>query len=116
MSAAPNFTTDDLGEILTIPQAARRARWKRQRMHAHLTKLNRELGGMLLVNVSHGEKRPRWTVSVKALKLVHPQWFQDPESLQRQLDELREEQTETELRVVRLEKRMGLVEVRVGTA
>lgn len=108
------FSTNELGEIITIPEAARRAGWSRWRMRTHLVRLNEELGGLLLVDVSHGKERPRWTVSVAALKLVHPQWFQNPESLQQQLDELRDEHTETRLRVVRLEKRVVAVEARAS--
>lgn len=110
MIAAPatgvGFATSDLGKILTIPQAARLAGWSRWRMAEHLLRLNAELGGLLLANVSHGKKRPRWTVSVSALKLVHPQWFQDPESLQRQIEAVSEEVSEIRLRVVRVEKKV----------
>lgn len=103
-TATADFATNELGEILSIAEAARRAKWARRRMWRHLIALNRELGGLLLVNVARGKIRPRWTVSVAALKLVHPQWFQDPDGLQHQLDALRDESRETRIRVARLER------------
>jgi molybdenum-dependent DNA-binding transcriptional regulator ModE len=100
------FATNTLGKILTIPQAAKLAGWSRHRMFRHLTRMNTELGNMLLANVSRGTKGTRWTVSVSALKLVHPQWFQDPESLQRQIEAVDEEVSELRLRLVRMEKKL----------
>lgn len=78
-------------EVLTIPQVAQRARWKRKRMWRHLIAANRELGGLLLVNMGRTGGRPRWVVTLAALKALHPQWFFDPESMQARIDVLEEE-------------------------
>jgi hypothetical protein len=102
--SASAFATGGLTEILTIPEVAKRAGWSRWRMAKHLKRLNAELGGLLLVNIAHGEDRPRWTISLGALKLAHPQWFQDPESLQRQIDDLSEREAELRLRLHQAEK------------
>jgi molybdenum-dependent DNA-binding transcriptional regulator ModE len=108
------MATHELGRIMTIPQAAKRAGWSRWRMRRYLVTLNRQLNGMLLVNISRGQTKPIWTVSVAALRLVHPQWFQDPESLQRQVDDLREEQAQIRSRVGRLERNVGAHELRLA--
>lgn len=76
-----------LGPVLTIPQVAKLAGWSYDRMLAHLLALNRDTGGMLLVNVGRGANRPRWTVTLKALQSVSPQWFQDPEELRAILED-----------------------------
>lgn len=80
------------------------AGWTRARMRRHLIARNRELGGTLLVNVGRGTERPRWTVTISALQAVSPQWFHDPETIQRELDELREQNEELMWRVTRLER------------
>lgn len=79
--------TPTLGPVLTIPQVAKLAGWSYDRMLAHLLSLNRETGGILLVNVGRGKDRPRWTVTLKALQSVSPQWFQDPEELRAILED-----------------------------
>lgn len=109
------FASNELGRILTIPQAAQAAGWSRSRMWKHLVRLNKELNGMLLVNKAHGRGlRARWTVSIAALRVVHPQWFQDPDSLQRQVDDLREEQAHIRTRIGRLERNVGSHEMRLA--
>jgi len=76
-----------LGAVLTIPQVAKLAGWSYDRMLAHLLALNRETGGLLLVNVGRGKERPRWTITLQALQSVSPQWFQDPEEVRAILDD-----------------------------
>ncbi len=102
--SAPSLVTGELTEILTPPQVAKRAGWSRKRMWAYLVELNRRYDGLLLVNVSQGKKRPRWTVSMQSLKLLNAPWFQDPESLQRQIDEHGAKLVELEARLVSAEK------------
>jgi hypothetical protein len=68
--------------VLTIPQVARQFGWNRHRMARHLHRANDRLGGRLLYNMGQGTTRPRWTVSVPALKSLSPQWFLDPEEMQ----------------------------------
>lgn len=83
-------------------------------MRRHLLAKNRELEGALLVNVSRGAKRPRWTVTLSALQAIAPQWFNDPESFQRQVDELREENDDLRWRVTRLEKLVEMQTERIA--
>lgn len=90
-SSTPPGKAASLTTVFTIPQVAKMAGWSRSRMTRHLCALNRELGGMLLRNVSRGTQKPRWTVTLAALQSVAPQWFHDPESLQRQLDDQAEQ-------------------------
>lgn len=82
-----------LAKVLTIPEVAELAGWTRERMWRHLKAVNTDLGGMLLRNTSRGDRRPRWTISISALKAIAPQWFQDAEAI--------------ETRIVALESRMG---------
>jgi hypothetical protein len=46
-------------------------------MLRHLLRLDRRNGGMLLVNIV-GAARPRWTVTLGALRRLAPQWFVIP--------------------------------------
>lgn len=57
-------------------------------MRAHLVALNEEMHGMLLRNVSRGNQRPRWTITLRALQSVSPQWFLDRETIIQRLEEL----------------------------
>lgn len=88
-------TPDDdelkLDPILRIQQVAKLAGWSVSRMRRFLIAKNVELGGQLLVNVGRGSSRPRWTVTLRALRALAPQWFVDPESTQRQIDWLAEQ-------------------------
>lgn len=86
MSAPPK-----LGTVLTIPQVAKLAGWSDDRMERHLKALNRELGGLLLRNVSRGTVRPRWTVTLEALQRVAPEWFEDAETLRSRVESLEAE-------------------------
>lgn len=78
-AVAPNRGYISLTHVLSIPQVARLAGWRRERMFKHLMRHNRRMGGGLLFNAGNGSKRPRWTVSVGALKNLHREWFSDPE-------------------------------------
>ena len=66
----------DLGEVLTVAQLARRIGWSYDRMLNHLAAVNARTDGKLLRNVSRGTQRPRWTLTLGALKATHPEWFQ----------------------------------------
>lgn len=85
MSAQPQ-----LDKVLTIPEVAAIAGWDRRRMLRHLLKVDAEIGGMLLRNVG-SKAKPRWTVTLRALRGVAPQWFTDPESLMARLEALESE-------------------------
>lgn len=90
-----------LQQILTIPQAARMFKITRSRMHRILTTANEQLDGMLLKNIGT-KTRPRWTVTLGALKQIAPEWFRDPESLQREQERQEEEITALQKEVVHL--------------
>src|SRR5689334_3311650 len=98
----------ELGPVLTIPQVAKLAGWSYDRMLAHLLALNRECGGTILRNVGRGKARPRWTITLKALQAVSPQWFQDPEELRAVLEDhakrLKRVEAIVELHTLRLSK------------
>lgn len=79
-----------LDKVLTIPEVAAIAGWNRRRMFRHLTRVNRELGGMLLRNIGT-ESKPRWTVTLAALQRVAPEWFVEPEAVQARLEALERE-------------------------
>jgi hypothetical protein len=79
-----------LDKVLTIPEVAAIAGWNRRRMFRHLTRVNREVGGMLLRNIGT-ERHPRWTVTLGALKQIAPQWFTDPETVQARIEALEAE-------------------------
>lgn len=83
-------TIADPERILTISEVAALAGWNRRRMFRHLTTVNRDLGGMLLRNVGTGS-RPRWTVSLSALRRVAPEWFVDRDAVNVRLEELERE-------------------------
>lgn len=76
-----------LDKVLTIPEVAAIAGWHRRRMLRHLLRLNQELGGMLLHNVGT-RKKPRWTITLRALRAVAPAWFLDAEALHSRLEEV----------------------------
>lgn len=98
----------ELDHVLSIAQVARLAGWSYDRMLAHLLHLNRETGGMLLVNVGRGKERPRWTITLSALQTVSPQWFQDPEEVKTILNDygrrLRRLENIQELHTMKLSK------------
>lgn len=93
-------------EVLSIPQAARLFRMTRSRMSRFLMSRHRALNGGLLVDMGRGALRPRWTVTLRALKAVAPQWFLDPESLQRQIDWLKSEVDEVRGQVIHFDRRL----------
>lgn len=76
-----------LDKVLTIPEVAAIAGWQRRRMLRHLLRLNSEVGGMLLHNIGT-KARPRWTVTLAAMKAVAPAWFSDDESVATRLEAL----------------------------
>lgn len=82
--------------IYTIPFVAKMFDWNRWRMERYLKRANERMGGMLLKNVGEGTSRPRWTVSISALKSLNPQWFLDPEEVQCRFAFLEEHAKETE--------------------
>jgi len=97
-----------LGTVFTIPQVAKMAGWTTTRMRRHLLAKHRELDGGLLRNVSRGTRRPRWTITLSALQAIAPQWFLDPESLQRQIDFLASELEDAREKLAILSKRVEL--------
>ena len=94
----------ELHEVLTIPQVAKRAKWSRWRMWRHLVAADRELNGMLLRNVGRNPARPKYTVTLAAVKALHPQWFFDPEDIQQRVTALEEENRELRGQVVTLKR------------
>lgn len=95
----------ELERVFTIKEVAALAGWKRQRMLRHLLKINAEIGGMLLHNVGSA-KKPRWTVTMKALKRVAPQWLIDDESVEARIAALEEAIAELKGQGERHEKRL----------
>ena len=80
-------------EVLTIPQAAKRAGWSRTRMWRFL--MAQHIKSPLLVNVGRG-KRNVWTVSLGALRSIAPEWSVDPERVSADLEYLREHAANTD--------------------
>ena len=103
-----------LTHVMTPPQVARMAGWSRRRMHRHLTHHNRRLGGRLLFDASMGESRPRWTVSVAALKNLAPQWFNDPEQVQMEFAFLHAEVEEANDNITAQDERIRSLEAQVA--
>ncbi len=99
---------DALDEVYTIPRLAKLIGWNRRRLFRHLLALDREQNGTILANVSHGSQRARWTVTLRAVKALHPQWFYDPETIERQLEFVKEQTDSLRARVVRLENTSGM--------
>ena len=64
----------NLDKILTMPEVAAIAGWKRRRMLRNLLRINEEVGRTLLRNIGTKD-RPRWTVTLGALQRVAPEWF-----------------------------------------
>lgn len=92
----------DLGEVLTVAQLAKRIKWSYDRTLTHLRWVNEQTGGMLLHNVSRGPQRPRWTLTLGALKSTHEPWFK---TVTKQVQEEREaERRSLEERVETLER------------
>ena len=100
MSDAP------LSTVYTIRQVAKMAGWSYSRRRRHLLAKHEELDGGLLVNVGRGAERPRWTITLAALRALSPQWFLDPEETQRRIDFLDEENRELRARVEFLDRRL----------
>ncbi len=111
MSDLPRIA--QLGTVFTIPQVAKMAGWTPTRMRRHLLAKHHELDGGLLTNVSRGQRRPRWTITLAALQSIAPQWFLDPQSLQRQVDFVLSEQEELTSVVAHLERRINNLSDRV---
>lgn len=100
--------------VLTIPELARRVGWTRRRMLRHLIERHHATGGTLLYNVGReGGQRPRWVVSMEALKSLAPQWFNDPEQVQLCLDFLRERADGHEEEIEALKARLKALEKRI---
>jgi hypothetical protein len=98
-----------LGEVLTIPQVAKQAKWTTARMRRYLYAKNAELDGSLLHNVGRGKERPRWTVTLAAVRAIAPQWFHDPESLQKQLDWMKVGQDDLRVHFIHMTKRIDQI-------
>lgn len=105
MTARPAPAT--LNTVFTIAQVAKMAGWSTRRMRRHLLAKHHEMGGKLLHNVSRGKERPRWTITLRALQAIAPAWFLDPEALQRQIEWLTDELTETQDAVATLGRRVA---------
>lgn len=76
--------------VLTPPQVAKFLGWSRRRTFRYLKQANNRMGGKLLHNTNEGGERPRWTVSVAALRLLAPQWFHDLERCQVEFEFMRD--------------------------
>lgn len=107
------FERGGLGEVLTTAQAAKRAKWKPRRMRRFLTAKNEEFDGALLVNIGRGKQRPRWTVAVAALKMIAPQWFHDPETMQQDIECLKGEIEEARVLIAHLTRRLDQQTARI---
>lgn len=81
----------DLTRVLTIGDVARMAGWDTRRMWEHLRHQHELSGGTLLVDMGRGSKLPRWTITMAALKSLHPAWFRDDEAVARELAAVREQ-------------------------
>jgi len=90
---------------MTIREVAELAGWSYDRMKAHLLRLNRELGGMLLT-VSAPPNR-RYTLLLPALRRACPDMFESLDNLEMRVGEV-EEATKSH------EKRLGLMASHVG--
>ena len=116
--------TSSLDEVLTIGQVAKRAKWSVSRMRRYLLSRHNACGGRLLVNVGRGLLRPRWTITLRALRAVASGWFLDPaadarllEHLAEQLEEERGEREALSRRVsAQHERLMVLAGVQTGPA
>lgn len=86
--------TAKLGELVTIAELAKRANWNKRRMLRFITRINAEHDGALLYRPEGARK---FTVNSRALLLVAPMLFSDPESVRAQLDD-------HEQRITRVEK------------
>jgi hypothetical protein len=111
--AKPGTPVRDPEHVLTPPQVARMVGWSRRRMYRLLIKANERMGGRLLIDASFGDKRPRWTVSVAALKKLAANWFEDNDRLQLELELLQSKTEATEEKVDDLEARLRLTEQRL---
>jgi hypothetical protein len=60
---------------LTMEQVAARVGWSVERTREHLKRINDEVGGMLLVNAGGSGFGARYTVTLSALRLATPGWF-----------------------------------------
>lgn len=98
--------------MLTIPQIARRFGWTRRRMFRYLIRANAKMGGTLLFNMSHGGK-PRWGVTVSALKNLLPQFHNDPEQRQLEMEFLRAEAEKREITVEEMRAEMTTLKRKV---
>jgi hypothetical protein len=101
-------TPATLDTVFSIVQVAKMAGWSVSRMRRHLVAKHLELGGALLYNVGRGTRRPRWTITLRALHAIAPQWFIDPESMQRQVEWLTRELDATRANMEALSKRVTL--------
>lgn len=60
--------------VLTIAEVAQMIGWPVRRTHRYLTSLDRQLGRSLLRDVGRAGK-PRWTLTIGALRAACPEWF-----------------------------------------
>lgn len=65
----------ELLRVRTIPEVARLVGWSEDRMRRYLLSMHVKSGGRLLHNTSRGSARPRWSLTLHALRTVAPQWF-----------------------------------------
>ena len=98
---------------LTIPQIARKFGWTRRRMFRYLIWANANMGGTLLFNASLGGRKPRWMVTVAALKNLLPQFHNDPEQRQLEMEFLRAEAEKREITVDEMRAEMTTLKRKV---
>lgn len=76
-----------LARVYTTTELAAMIGWPRRKLVRHLKRMNAEHGGTLIKNVGT-RLRPRWTVTLDALKQAAPQWLRDPEDVEARLEDL----------------------------
>lgn len=108
-----NESDDDDFKVLTIPQVAKLAKVSVSRMRRYLIAKHNELkaedGIGLLVDVSRGAIRPRYTVTMRALKASSVGgWFRDPDALDRKVEWVADEVDAMRETIATLSKRVSL--------
>lgn len=102
-----------LVHVLTPPQVAKLIGWSRRRTFRYLLLANARMGGRLLHDASMGSKRPRWTVSVAALKGIAGQWFNDIDQVQMEFEFLRDHAIKREETVEEMRSKMRVMEEQI---
>jgi septal ring factor EnvC (AmiA/AmiB activator) len=102
-----------LGTLVTVRDLAKRTGWGYRRMLRHMHAANKQLNGMLLVNLSPKGKRPHYVLALEKLEQLRPEWAASFQGVAEEVEELEGKGEELEAMVVEANTTIGHLKRRV---